>query len=496
MLKGPEAYRALDEALKDIRREEDDITRRISRSSERVAKLKETELALVRELARIRLDPAQQEELSGALSDAERRARDMLARHGQQVAEREAALKALEAKLAALSEERREALEQVSGLQDQLSGFQATAEAALATDARYTEDAGRRAALDDIIAQAEKKAQQAAADEDAKSKPYRDDPLFMYLLERKYGTSDYKASPLIRYFDGQVARLVRFIDARANYLMLTAIPVRLRGHVAQLQAEREEMDAALEAAETRAVDAAGGASVRKALEAKEARIAAIDAEILGAEDQRDALTAEHKTLAEGRDPNFDDAVAVLADALVRSDSAKLLAEARQTGSPDDDAIVVKIEDTRLRISEEEAEVRDQRARLATLESRRRELEDISYEFKTERYDDPRSRFGEDRLVGDLLNEFLRGAITASTYWGQWRNSQNWAGGSGPIVPPQQRGSSSGGLRLPPGGFNLPSGGWGGRSSGGSRSSGGGFSRPRTGSSGSRKHGGFKTGGGF
>src|SRR5690606_11517292 len=144
-------------------------------------------------------------------------------------------------------------------------------------------------------------------------------------------------------------------------------------------------------------------------------------------------------------------------------------EARQTGSPDDDAIVVKIEDTRLRISEEEAEVRDQRARLATLESRRRELEDISYEFKTERYDDPRSRFGEDRLVGDLLNEFLRGAITASTYWGQWRNSQNWAGGSGPIVPPQQRGSS-GGLRLPPGGFNLPTGGWGGgRSSGGSRS---------------------------
>src|SRR5690606_32949820 len=129
---------------------------------------------------------------SGALSDAERRARDMLARHGQQVAEREAALKALEAKLAALSEERREALEQVSGLQDQLSGFQAKAEAALATDARYTEDAERRAALDDIIAQAEKKAQQAAADEDAKSKPYRDDPLFMYLLERKYGTSDYK----------------------------------------------------------------------------------------------------------------------------------------------------------------------------------------------------------------------------------------------------------------------------------------------------------------
>lgn len=496
MLKGPEAYRALDEALKDIRREEDDITKRISRSSERVAKLKETELALVRELARIRLDPAQREELGGALSDAERRARDMLVRHGEEIARREKALDALEARLAALSEERQKTLDTISGLQERLSGFETAASAALAQDPGYKRDSQRRAELDDIIAQAEKKAQQAAADEEVKSRPYREDPLFMYLLDRKYGTSEYRAAPIFRYLDGKVAQLVRFADARANYLMLTAIPERLRSHVEQLEAERDELDAALDAAEVRAIDAAGGASVREELEAAQERIVAIDAEVLAAEDERDALTAEHKMLAEGRDPNFDDAVAVLADALVRSDSARLLAEARQTGSPEDDAVVVKIEDTRLRISEEEAEIRDQRARLSTLEARRRELEDISYEFKTQRYDDPRSRFGEDRLVGDLLNEFLRGAITASAYWGHWRNSQGWSGGSGPIVPPQQQrgrsgmGSMSGGLRLPPGGFNLPRGGWGGGSSGG------GFSRPRTGSRGSRKSGGFKTGGGF
>ena len=116
-------------------------------------------------------------------------------------------------------------------------------------------------------------------------------------------------------------------------------------------------------------------------------------------------------------------------------------------------------------------------------------------------------------MGDLLNDFLRGGITAASYWDQWQRSQNWSAGTsdwggGVGLPNNGRNNSSnpwpqgGGFTWPDNSFGGGSGkksggGFGGgfgRPSGGS--GGGGFSRPRTGSSGSRKQGGFKTGGGF
>ena len=51
-LSGPEALRSLDEALRDIRREEDEIAKRLARSAELVTKFKETESELLRQLAK------------------------------------------------------------------------------------------------------------------------------------------------------------------------------------------------------------------------------------------------------------------------------------------------------------------------------------------------------------------------------------------------------------------------------------------------------------
>src|SRR5690606_30246220 len=113
---------------------------------------------------------------------------------------------------------------------------------------------------------------------------------------------------------------------------------------------------------------------------------------------------------------------------------------------------------RLRAQEEESETRDQKARLKLLATRRRELEDIQYEFKKQGYDNPRSTFREDNLVGDVLTDFLRGAITAGGYWEMWRRSQNWTGGA-------PRRDDAGGFSWPDisfgGGSRPSSGGFGG-----------------------------------
>src|SRR5690606_30937054 len=123
-----------------------------------------------------------------------------------------------------------------------------------------------------------------------------------------------------------VARLVGFTEARANYAMLTAIPERLREHADRLDADVEELEKRIEAMERAALDAAGGGAARTELEAAQARVASIDAQIVEREDAREDLTQKQKQIADGGDPAFARAVDMLAEAISGTGIEKLLAE--------------------------------------------------------------------------------------------------------------------------------------------------------------------------
>jgi hypothetical protein len=336
----------------------------------------------------------------------------------------------------------------------------------------------------------------------------------MYLWERGYGTRNYRANNLVVWLDGWVARIVGYRDARPNFAMLNEIPMRLREHADHQQERAQAAVAEVTAIQEAAVDAAGGKPIREALTATNRRIAEIDAETVKLEDARDEAAKAQRELTQGSD-SAAGAIAGLAESLGRSDIETLLSDARATHTAEDDAIVKQIDDARARAAEEEAETRDQKARLKTLAARRRELEDIQYEFKKQGFDDPQSSFREDRLVSDMLNDFLRGGISAAAYWEQWRRSQNW---TGPRVDPwrmdddddddddnrreRRRGDDGDGRDSFGGGFSWPDSSFGGgsrrggswgRLPGSGGGFGGGFSRPRGGSFGG---GGFRTGGGF
>lgn len=483
MLSGPDALRSLDDAVRDVRREESDLAQKLARSAERVARLRENEAELFRQLAEVRLAPETRAELTGELSGAEKKAREMLARHAERLAESEETLKALDKTIAGLATERAGLLEKVDECQAELKGLGDRVAAEVSKDPAYEEKRKAAIELQSTAKHALEKTEQAEADREEKGRPYREDPLFMYLWEAGYGTRNYKANALIRWLDAKVARLCRYEKARPNFVMLNEIPLRLREHVERVQERAQAAEEELDALETAAIDAAGGKPVREALTAAQARIAAIDEEIVDAEDERDEAARSQRHLAQGRDPAFEDAVSALAQSLEREDLRTLFAEARRTRTAEDDALLAQIDDVRLRLAEEEGETRDYQARLKTLGARRRELEDIEWEFKKSRFDDPRSTFREDRLARDALDEFLRGAITAATYWAMWRSSQGWKPGTsdwgGGVGLPRSGRSSS----FPPGdAFHWPSGDV--------------FGRPRPGSRGSRKSGGFKTGGGF
>ncbi|HEY0920591.1 hypothetical protein, partial [Devosia sp.] len=430
-LSGPEALRSLDEALRDIRREEDEIAKRLARSAELVAKIRETEGDLLRQLAGVRLDPATQRQIVGELSQAETRARDMLRQHSGVLAETEAQLKDVDGKIAAHGAERAQLVKRAAELQAQLKTLADKIAGAMRDDAAYASARASAEHLRHVAEEAMRKTLQAEADREQKGRPYRDDPLFMYLWETGYGTKAYRANNLVRWLDGMVAGIVGYPEARPNFAMLNEIPLRLREHAERQAQIATAAEAEVVALEKAAIDAGGGKPMREGLEAAEARIAEIDAAVVALEDERDDIAHKQHELAQGSDPAFSDAVSGLAEALRREDVKTLLAQARETHTAQDDTIVKQIDDARLRALEEENETRDQKARLRILAARRRELEDIQYEFKKQGYDTPRSTFREDNLVGDVLTDFLRGAITAAGYWEMWRRSQSWSGGPGP-----------------------------------------------------------------
>ncbi|MCF4097447.1 hypothetical protein [Maritalea mediterranea] len=491
MVSGPEALRRLDRSMRDIRDEEISLTRSSADASAKIARLREVESEQFLALAKLRLDPKRRAEVTDYISRAEKDANEMLQRHGSKLDELSGLLADVDKDIEATRDKRDAAMADYEAAQKKLDQLSADVFADLDKDANYQ---AQKQAVDDAVAtfnHADEKAGVAEKDREEKGAPYRNDPLFMYLFERGYGTNAYKASNITRLLDGWVARMVRYHDAKPNFVILNEIPMRLREHAEHLQDDIETERQKLDALEDAAFDAHGGKEARELADRSEEIISAIDARLVELEDQRDELVHRQRKFSEGQNPAFREAVDMLASGLQREGLEDLYAAARQTATREDDQIVRKIDAVRSEIVTLETEINATKDRLKLLAERRRELEDIEWEFKQKRYDRPSFDFDDD-LVEDLLEDFLKGAVSAASYWGKWQQAQKYKG------PKRRRSKDQ---------YSNP---WGASSYSGRKrrkskdhgvfgSSSSDFSRPRStprGSKGKRDHGGFKTGGKF
>ena len=118
--------------------------------------------------------------------------------------------------------------------------------------------------------------------------------------------------------------MVGYVEARPNFAMLNEIPLRLREHADRQQASARAGLDAVASLEAAAIDEAGGAVTRTARETAQARLAAIDAEIVELQDKRDTATKAQRDLAQGSDPAYASAIAALAETLAREDVKTLL----------------------------------------------------------------------------------------------------------------------------------------------------------------------------
>ena len=428
-LSGPKVLEALEEALRDLRHEEDDILRKLVRSAERMAKIEETEAELLSAFARVRLPPEQADRLLAPVEAAAAATRNVLTGRARDVAAGVERLAGLDRELATLSAQRTSALTAIDHQQTALRGLSARIGAAMERDPAYSRQQQAATRLRAVAAAARAKARQTESEREQKARAFRADPLFSYLLARRFSTAEYRGSGLVAGLDAWVARLIGFSDAQRQFALLSEWPARLQAHAAQQAARAAAADEAIEEIERRAIDAAGGATVRTALAEAQGRIAEIDSRIAVLAQELDATLIAQARLAAMDDAAFDRAAAGLAAALGSPDLPALILAARAAAPNPDDAVIAQLDDARLRLDEERIDAREQRLRLTTLAARRGELGTVIDSLKAQRFDDPRSVFRDDNLIGGELDSFLTGALSAEGYAHAFARSHGWTVGT-------------------------------------------------------------------
>jgi hypothetical protein len=386
------------------------------------------------------------------------------------------------------------------------------ADAKAAEDADYqrlataAEEAERTAQL------AEQKSGFATRDFEEKGRPYRADPLFAYLWDRGYGTARYRAFPLVAMVDGWVARLIEFEAPRRAYQLLSELPGNMASHAQRMRAAA---DTAVRAMVDRRRAIAGlaeedGRPPAAALEAAEDAVEAAQAALAAAE-------AKRSTLAAGEDADSQAAIRALEAAIGARSLRTLREEAARTPTRDDDAIVARLEITAAERARVERALADAQGQAEGARRRLAEMQTLRTDMRSRGVERSEWGFASGALIGALLSEVLRGALSRDGFWDRMERQR---------VPGRMPGTAHPGPwgkplpgpwgRPAPGpwaGDAQPGGGWwggddaspywgrggkqpsgggskGGGDWGGGGTTGGGFSTGGTGDSG----GGFRTGG--
>ncbi len=428
LVTGRETLASLEQALADIRLEEGRVKAELEEANRAKSDLIAKRLEAFRELAGFRTRLAL---VDGVIDEADQlstQVKSLLQARLKTISDLEAREKAAEANRAALIETLKTRAAKIEELEKRLDGLAEHARASLQADPVYRQQKERVAALESMAAKAAAKAEKAAAEEEEKGKPYRGDPLFMYLWERRFGTSAYEATGIIRWLDEWVARLIGYADARANFTMLTELPKRLAEHASRLSAERSAEGEKLEAMESKRIEELAGDNLPGALLQARMDLARENADLERINSELIETGNQLRLYAEGLDQSFRRAIELTVSFVESQSLQRLLEEARQTPEPGDERIVEMIAHLAAEVGGIEQRMKDKQKRLDELFARKQELMRIAADFRRARYDEPGSVFEPAAGVGmdRLLEELLKGIITGAEYWARTKSRQRWS----------------------------------------------------------------------
>jgi chromosome segregation ATPase len=450
MISGRQAIAQIEQVIEKAREQEAKCEHAYTRATEEVGRLRIQRTEAFRELARLKLDAIRQDQVVGQLDAAERQALSVLNSRQEALRQLTERRRQAEERVRQAEGRRQAAVDALEQALAQVEALRRDVEARISADPEWIASRARVAEITGQAQQAEKKAVQAEADRDEKRRPYEADPLFMYLWKRKFGTAAYRAGPFTRYMDRLVARVVGYDKARANYALLNEIPERLREHSRRIIDDLRTVRSQLTALERQALVAAGIPPLEE--KAAQSRDAVEEAD-RGLAEARSALAELDRThdasVLEGDAP-YREAVAVLAAADEREDLNQLYEEALRTPTPQDEALVRRIQATDVMINRALRQAVDSHRQLKETAQRRAMIEQEWEELRSQGYDTPYGTFGNEaalsNVLGGVLTGAIGGAILGQVLRGGFHHGPSpWDSGFGGGIPfPQPGGFGTGG----------------------------------------------------
>jgi chromosome segregation ATPase len=475
MISGRDALGFIDGSLNKERSGIEAAESRIAEVSRELLALQQARVTDYRELARLRVDIISSGNMLSGIDAVGRQVAAALKARESAEAELDARLPAMQEERAGLEAERetqRQALEKAS---ESLDIAEAATQARLDADAEYLARQQRTREAERIAKHAEDKALHSEQEKDEKGQSYRDDPLFMYLWERHYGTPQYQAWPVTRWLDTRIAKLVDYEGARANYARLQEIPVRLREHAEEKKRDAEAAFAVLRELDEKARQQDGVVALETARDEEQTILDAVDARIEEAAGRYRQLLERKEAFARGEDEHYRKAVDYVASELRREEMRELRWDAMATPFPDDDLIVNRLFEREQQVQQLESSLNELKDALRQQHKKLQELESLRSDFRRRRYDQTGYGFADGNLIAAMLGSFLNGTLDQDSLWRVLQQQQRYR--------PQRTDPGFGS-----GGFGRGTVWGGGRGSFGGGLGGGGFGRGGG--------GGFRTGGGF
>ena len=503
MWSGRKTLSNIDQTLQTIRNEVVRLDSQLKQLTESLTAGKRHRLALIKDIAAVRLDEIESGSLAAGLTAADESAMAILQQREQALAALNTQIATNDAAIGEAEHQRSILLETVNATSQEIVDVEASVQSNLQQDELYMAQFKRASEAQSISDEAERKVDQAHADMAEKAEPYQQDELFMYLWERAYGTTEYKGGLFARFMDSWVARIIKYEPARINYWNLTEIPQRLTEHADRVAEAADEEHMALQQLELSALDAAGHNDLNARLEQLRSELDQHDDDLEESESTLNAKLEERASYVAGEDEYLQSALSRLTRALDHQDLAEVNRYVLATHSPTDDKLVLELQSLDDRMEQVTGDLSDVRRLHDNKLGRLKELESVRRNFKNSRYDDVRSGFGNETLLATVLGQFLQGVVSGADLWRtlqrhqQYRNvgsipdfGSDGLGGLGDLLGGGSLGGVAGGRpgkRRRPRARRRSTWNWPQP-----RGGGGGFRIPRGGGGG----GGFKTGGGF
>jgi hypothetical protein len=466
MMNGTDQLAVINQHMAKARSGLDAIHRRMETANQQVVRIRNQLSDEYRQLARFRLDELTANRVTVQLDETDRAVLKLLERRSQELRELDSAIEKSTARQDQLNVEREQVVRNRDDLVKQIDESAAEIKLQLSRQEVYQEQEKRVAETAARAEGAENKAAQAEADQEEKGRPYREDPLFMYLWKRRFLTPDYTGGWLTRSLDGWVAKMIKFGDARSNYFMLTELPLRLREHAEGQKAIAAQELQKLHDIEAKALQTDEIVHAKEVLAAAQKSLEEIESSIEEEEKRHETLLQQRSAFSTASDEASRQAVELQLSDMKQEPFANLYMQAKMTSSPDDDVIVARIRDLQQEEKNLIAEIKELQAQEQQYQQSFSELEDLRRRFRQSSYDSRHSYFPSGFELAALLGMLMSGRASGGDIWDRIDREQRFRR---PRTPPDFGGG------VFPGGFGGGGrGGFGGGFGGGGMGGGGGF----------------------